>query len=86
MSETSERTGIQPYMQEPDSDPEQEETTAEVTIMRMNQDVLEWYRLNHLCTCTVFHCRFVTMDATSRKYLIKFSNVIHFNETTNKYC
>lgn len=42
MSETRERTGIQPYMHEPDSDPEQEETTAEETIMRMNQNVLEW--------------------------------------------
>ncbi len=40
MSETSKRIGIKPYMYEPDSDPEQEETTAEET-MRMNQNALE---------------------------------------------
>lgn len=34
--------GIQPYMFEPESDPDDEETPAEETQMRMEQDVSEW--------------------------------------------
>ena len=34
--------GIRPYMFEPESDPDDEETPAEETRSRMDQDVSEW--------------------------------------------
>ena len=40
------QTAVQPYMFEPESDPEQEEAPEEVQQPRMNMDVSQWLVVN----------------------------------------
>lgn len=89
----SERNTIQPYIFDTDSDTDQAESTVEESIIRMCQNVSEWYIQNILCFCILFQplCNYACairnlFDKVRERHALRQTQTRHKDIHRDKFC